>query len=77
MNEDTLNGYGRRLNMVENQQAAQGVQVGTNEKQIDKIWLGIGEMQKAINGMLWKVFGLISVPTLLLAVKLVSDWNVK
>ncbi len=69
MNEDTLNGYGRRLNKVENKQAAQGVQVGTNEKQIDKIWLGIGEMQRTVNGILWKVALMILVPSTLLLIQ--------
>lgn len=69
MSEAAINGLGRRLNKVENTQAEQSVKIDRNEKDIGLIWNGIGEMQRAINGILWKVALMILVPSMLLLVQ--------
>ena len=77
MNEEVINGFGKRLSRVELDQGRLDVKVLRNEKDISQIWDGIGQMQKTVNGILWKVAVMIMFPTVLLLIKFLYELNGK
>ena len=67
-----LDGYGQRLGRQELMTSAHDVKIIRNENDIKTIFEGIDKMQKTINAMIWKIFLMVSIPSVLLAIQLVS-----
>jgi len=77
MDENVINGFGSRLNRVENEQSKHCVKIQHNEKNIDLMWEGINKMQKSVDSFLMKIFFMVSVPTILLAIQIISKFHDK
>ncbi len=67
MTDDDLNGFGTRLNKMELTQSQHCVKIERNEDDIQDAYTIIGRMERTVNAMIWKIFLMVSIPTLLLA----------
>lgn len=70
-----LNGLGQRVTDVQISMGGLTEKTERNEEDIQKIFTGIGDMQKTINGMVWKVFAMVSIPSILIVISFILNFN--
>ena len=66
MDENTLNGFGRRVNDAEKDIREVQIKTDRNTKDIENVWEGINNLRESLNSMPWKIMAMIAIPTLLL-----------
>ncbi len=68
-----LNGFGARLNKIENTVGRHDERIKDNKESILAIRIDVAKIESAINSAIWKVLGIVSVPTIMVLYQLINS----
>ena len=67
-----LNGFGERLGSVENLIGRHDERIADNKETILEVRGSVKEIQTSINSAIWKVIGVVAIPTILALYQLIN-----